>query len=320
MPYYTTNPAYGKAMENLVGAFVGSAADDAAIARAQHSAAQTQKLQEEVAARDALAALYSGFDPSQGEAGYDSMAPQIAANMVRAGYTNPSMATIGSILPGLSDAQRARNHMAAGKTVGKADYFSPEDRDTNAVYEVGAGERAVRADGSTITPLSPLYEDTLVAKAEKDRASAAKTAKGGGKIPKLGPKEQEEIMKGLARAFGYDDGNEFLADINSNPELGMAVQGHIGQAWDGNIANTIAGTGQFLNTIPQPEDVPWYLGGFGSPRRFEGAQLPTASAQPQAAPQAAQQPAPQQSIKPGTKAVNKATGQVLTFNGQAWVE
>jgi len=346
MPYFTSNPGYGQGVNNLIRAFTSKPQDmDLGPYRAQQIQQQmvTESLQQDklrtqisdlskqVKGRDALAALYSGFGdrvnsyqgptlPDQtrmeafGPQAYDAIAPDIAGAMVNAGYTNPSMATLGSIMPGLSDEQHGRNMMASGKAINKDNFFSLKDRDTNAVYNVAGGSRAVRGDGSTVVDIAPAFLDAQNSLAGMRDAAAAryldpKTGKAAAyKLPRMGKSESELVLGALSQGAGYKDAALFFQDIGANPQLSDGLYGAIENAWaqsGGNTAAAIRAGQAFLNTVPQSTyDVPWSL---RDPRRFEGVQLPQTT--PNAAPAVAPAPAPAEVKIINGKPYTKINGQ-----------
>lgn len=360
MPYFTSNPAYGQGVSNLVRAFIGDPGDalipykqDLLAAQVENERRQAdvisrqaslydQKiadLSKQIQGRDALAALYGGFGdrvnsyqgptmPGQtreqafAPQAFDAMVPDLASAMVRAGYTNPDMASLASMMPGLSDEQRSRNYMATGKTIGKNDFFSPADRDANAVYDVAGGSRAVRGDGSTVVDIAPAFLDAQGALADQRRAMAQKalmpsTGKGAAahKIPRMGKSETQLVLNALAQGAGYgEDDPQFFQDISSNPQLSTGLYSAMENAWaqsGGNTMAVIRAGQEFLNTVPQPEeygitDGPLdYL--FGSKRRLEGVQLPQTT--PNAPPAEGAAPSPENIKVLGGKTFVKINGQ-----------
>lgn len=268
MPYYTTNPAYGNAINNLTKAFIGDASTDTEQYRQQllqqqsdKVAMETAELQKKQRGRDALAALYSDYSNRANQvqgpimAGqtrpqvfggqvYDQMAPDIIGAMIQ-GDIDPKMATMGSMLPGLSNDQMTRNAFAAGQTVASD---SPLLGD-KAVYEVAGNSRVVRGDGTSIVDIAPAFLGAENALAEQRRAAAKydnerdRSSGGDGhKVPKMDG--TMNMVGEVAANLGYLDGANvdlegFMEDMQSigvNPQELMQIAGQEWQKTGGNSA------------------------------------------------------------------------------------
>lgn len=168
---------------------------------------------------------------------YDQAVPNILANLFT-GDIDPKMLTAANALPGLTDQQIARNLAGAGKTLGKDEYVSLDDRNANRRFDVGAGSRLVGGDGQMVVDLAPAFTGNLNSQADLRKAQTnyynKRTAGGGagGKVPKMSNDDLNASISTLARSLGiqpvvvkgmkgasYNTG--FYNALGNNPQIQM---------------------------------------------------------------------------------------------------
>lgn len=135
----------------------------------------------------------------------DAQGPQILQHIMT-GDIDPKQLSAVALMPGVDDADLGRLMVGAGNFIGKDDYVSIDDRNTNRNYELGGNERLVGGDGAVKLGLDPTQETANTALANQRNAAAenyrARAAGGGGKVPKLDQREMNRFMREALMARG----------------------------------------------------------------------------------------------------------------------
>jgi len=167
-------------------------------------------------------------------AGFDLNNPAIASRVVQnmlTGEMDPKVLSAMALMPGQDDNTLARIMTGSGQTIGKDDYVSLGDRNTNRNYELGANERLVGGGGNVMQGVDPSYADSQSALAKQRNATAKRqetmAAGGGGKIPRLDQAQMNSMVLNAILAQGAqipknDEGDYSMgaaAYLSGQPEI-----------------------------------------------------------------------------------------------------
>ena len=191
----------------------------------------------ENSAHNDLGTFFTQFQPQQLPAGVagppappkaqfnlndPAQAARIAEITMRGGIDPKNLGAM-ALMPGQGDDALARIFTAGGQTIGKDDYVSINDRNTNRNYELGAGERLVGGDGAVRAGVDASYSDAQGALANQRNATAGRqnalaAAGGGGKVPRL---DQSQMNSMLLNAI-LSQGAQIPRDDKGNYSMGAS--------------------------------------------------------------------------------------------------
>ncbi len=144
-------------------------------------------------------------------AGFDLNNPAIAAQVlapVMRGGIDPKVLSSMALMPGQSDDVLGRIMTGSGQMIGKDDYVSVGDRNTNRRFEVGGNERLVDGTGSVQLGLDPTQAAANTGLANQRNATAgrqnalAKQGGAGGKVPRLDQTQMNSMLRAALQAQG----------------------------------------------------------------------------------------------------------------------
>lgn len=137
-----------------------------------------------------------------------TIAGQIVGNVMRGGI-DPKILSSIALMPGQSDDVLGRIMTGSGQKIGKDDYVSVNDRNTNRNYELGAGERLIGGDGTQRAGVDASYSGAQKALENQRNATAGfqnrrSSASAGSKVPRLDQTQMNSMIQNALLAQGAE--------------------------------------------------------------------------------------------------------------------